>query len=82
MSTELHAEDWYTIRGRGDIAVVDTRKSPFSDGHVVHVGDRVRFEGKDGDYEVTGIEQSRYLTDPPKPNPSVGLTVRKWVGKR
>lgn len=67
--------------GRGDIAVVDTRKPPFSDGHVVHVGDRVRFEGKDSEYEVTAIEQSRYLMNPPKLNPSVGLVVREVGGQ-
>ena len=74
MKSDLEVEDWYTITGCGQIAVVDTRK--FSEGRVVHVGDVVRFVDKDGNYKVTGIEGARYLTDPSRPAPSVGLRVR------
>jgi hypothetical protein len=69
---ETTASDWFTITGRGQVAVVDTRTFL---GQIVSTGDTIRIDGKL--YKVNGVERSRILTSPPTDSPHVGLQVRE-----
>lgn len=68
----LHAGDWFTITGKGRVAVVDTRQI---EGDPINVGDVVKI---DGDlYVLLGIEAQRGLSSPPVVKPHMGFVVRQ-----
>lgn len=68
----LRAQEWFTIAGRGRIAVIDTAQIP---GPPITVGDHVRIDNVH--YEVLGIESGWKLTSPPQPFQHAGLLVRR-----
>lgn len=77
---KLHANDWYTITGRGRIASVNLREVEGCPERIntvsdipVKVGEHVVIDG--ADYEVRGIEYATALVYPSFIKPDVGLLV-------
>lgn len=71
----LHADDWFTITGRGRVASISPDQIPA--GEAINQGDQVNIDGSA--YVVNGIEVARTLTDPPKMI-GYGLQVREVAG--
>lgn len=78
---ELHANDWFNIRGRGQIASVNLREIDGCPERIrdeseipICVGQVVGIDG--AEYEVRGVEYTRVLISPPFIKPDVGLVVR------
>lgn len=67
---DIQITDSYQIRGLGTVLTIDPMEVLRG---AINVGDRVTANGIE--YEVTGIEERRVLTDPPK-TISYGLQVR------
>jgi hypothetical protein len=79
---ELRASDWYTVTGRGQMAVVNLRDVPGCPDRIeseaelpLNSGQRIRITDH-GDYEIRGIGYGRALIDPAFIKPNVYLQLR------
>lgn len=80
---ELHADDWYTVTGRGQMASINLRQVPGCPERInterdipIRIGERVRIVDH-GEWDVAGVEYARALIDPPFIKPDVCLRLRK-----